>query len=688
MIVAASILPLLVVTCWLGYSDYVGLRQATFSQLSDVSRALVQVLDRELVARSGTIEVLGEDPGLRAGDLRGFEARARAALPSLPPGSSIVLADHTGQELVNSSRAAGEPLPQISNVEAVNRLVKSDIVRETWVSDLFIGASSQRPLVAVYATVRTDRNETYVLAIGWPANSLAAILATQHLPADSVGAIIDRNGTVIARTRDADSWVGAKVPGLLGAAITDRDEGTIENRTLDNVDVVTAWTRSAPSGWTVAIGESSASLTSTLLRNYLFIATAGLVAMLSGLSIVALVAGRLIKSISALRARAAAVGTGRETPFVSSTIAEIDAVHRALTLAARLIAERAKQRDSAEEQQRLLMAEIDHRVKNILANVQAIASLSLPSTPQTKSFSERLSALARVHNLLAQSRWRGTSLKTLVESTLAAYGGTAGQQVMIHGEDALLRPSSAQALSLILNELVTNSSKYGALSDPSGRLSVEFMHDVRSTEVVLHWIEWNSKPIPKPAATGFGSSLIDRLVRELPGTVERVYHDSGLECRILMSLSDYALPAAPPPTLPPHHASRTVEANTRILVVEDSTLAGLELCDIISEAGFTAIGPATSVTRAMTMLDEGELAVGVLDVNMNGEMVFPVAEAMQERNIPFIFVTGYGDDYVWPSQLRSAPRLRKPVQAFQLLDAISAAIVNTVLTRTASPSLE
>jgi two-component sensor histidine kinase/CheY-like chemotaxis protein len=309
--------------------------------------------------------------------------------------------------------------------------------------------------------------------------------------------------------------------------------------------------------------------------------------------------------------------------------------------------------------------------------------LSLPQTSQTKSFSERLSALARVHNLLAQSRWRGTSLKLLVESTLAAYSGAVGEQVIVRGEDALLRPSSAQALSLMLNELATNASKYGALSHPAGRLVVEFKHNSESTEVVIHWIEWNAQPISAPTTKGFGSILIDRLSRELPGTVERVFHETGLECRIGFSLSGYETAVVPPVALPQHHAVRVVRENTRILVVEDSALAGLELCEIVSEAGFVSVGPATSVSRALAMLGESKITLAVLDVNMNGELVFPVAEALRQRKIPFVFVTGYGDGYAWPSHLRDVPQLRKPVQAFQLLDAISATILNSAISRAA-----
>jgi two-component sensor histidine kinase/CheY-like chemotaxis protein len=680
LIVAASSMPLFAVTCWLGYSDYMRLRGATLSELSNVSRALVQVLDQELTARASLLHVLAEDPSLKASDLSKFDQRARAVLDVMPPDSTIILADKSGQEVFNTNVPLGGHLRQVSDPESVHKVIATG---EAWISDLFYGATSKRSLIAVYVPVRLNGEVASVLGVGFPANELISILNAQRLPQDSVAGILDRTGTIVARTRNPETWVGKRASGALEKKMSQEDEGTVEASTFEGLKVVTAWVRSRQTGWTIAIGQSSATLTATLLKNYIFVAIGGLLAVLSGLSIVALVAGRFIKSMFVLSSRAVGVGTGREPPFAPSEIEEIDEVHHALTLAAQLISERAKQRDSAEEQQRLLMAEIDHRVKNILANVQAIASLSLPQTPQTMSFGERLSALARVHNLLAQSRWRGTSLKMLVESTLAAYSGAIGEQVIIRGEDALLRPSTAQALSLMLNELATNASKYGALSDPAGRLVVEFKHNSESTEVVIHWIEWNEQPICAPTVKGFGSILIERLARELPGTVERVFHETGLECRISFSLSGYEAALTPAPVLPQHHAVRIIRENTHILVVEDSMLAALELCEIISEAGFVAVGPATSVSRALAMLDESQIALAVLDVNMNGELVFPVAEALQVRKIPFVFVTGYGDDYMWSSNLRDVPQLRKPVQAFQLLDAISATILNASISRAA-----
>jgi two-component sensor histidine kinase/CheY-like chemotaxis protein len=674
LVVATGVLPALAFTCWLVYVDYTRLRSATISQLTGVSGALSQVLEGELQGWSDVLVVLVDDPSLQSDNLAGFDQRAHASLKVLPPGSAILLTDPTGREFVNTNITFGTPLPRASDVGSLQQVVRRNSI---WISDLFVGAVQHRPMIGIYAPVRRDDGIVYILGLGVPAEAIAGILRMQQLPQGSIAGILDRNGVIAARTKDPDMWVGKQASPRLRELMRQTASGITESQNLDGVGMITAWDRSPRTGWTVVLGQPAATLTSTLFQSYLFIALAGVLALGSGVAIAALLAARIIRSMAALSHRAVAVGAGGSPSFSPSGIREIDDVNHALTLAAVLISERVKQRDSAEEQQRLLMAEIDHRGKNILANVQAIANQTLPNTPQTKSFGERLLALARVHNLLAQSHWRGASLMTLLDSTLQAYRATATEQITIRGDDALLRPSAAQALSLILNELATNANKYGALARSSGRLNVEIKRFRDTNNVVIHWIEWNPQPIQAPSQKGLGSILIERLARELPGKVDREYHKNGLECCITLSLSEFSPAAEAVPVLPKHHVAESGRENVEVMIVEDSALAGHELCSIVSEAGFEAIGPATSVDEAMQIVTKNKISFAILDVNLIGETVFPVAYALRERAIPFVFVTGYSDDYAYPSDLRSVRKLRKPVQAFPLLDAMSAAILGS-----------
>ena len=195
------------------------------------------------------------------------------------------------------------------------------------------------------------------------------------------------------------------------------------------------------------------------------------------------------------------------------------------------------ERKVMEERQSLLMAELDHRVKNMLAVVQSIATQSLPVGAATQAFFGRLRALANTHFLLAQSRWAGADLKSLIEEELAAYQSQGG--LRIDGPSVQLEPRAAQALALAIHELATNAAKYGVLSVPEGRVSVTW--SVRQNGKPILCLEWREQGGPKvepPRSKGFGSNLLERgLAYELGGTTDLDFRAEGLRCTMELPLS-------------------------------------------------------------------------------------------------------------------------------------------------------
>jgi two-component sensor histidine kinase len=189
----------------------------------------------------------------------------------------------------------------------------------------------------------------------------------------------------------------------------------------------------------------------------------------------------------------------------------------------------------ASEQLEILNAELHHRIKNNLATVQALSRATLRGSPDPKtfekSFSGRLEALGKTYDLLRTGPEAAT-IRDLVEAELRPFGGES-DRLTIDGPEVLLSSSAAVAVGMILHELTTNASKYGALAHPDGQLAVSWRDEVG--RVALRWSE--SMPPTTSIHTrggGFGSVLIDRLTRQLGGKVERRWEPQGLTLELLI----------------------------------------------------------------------------------------------------------------------------------------------------------
>jgi PAS domain S-box-containing protein len=196
------------------------------------------------------------------------------------------------------------------------------------------------------------------------------------------------------------------------------------------------------------------------------------------------------------------------------------------------------ERKLAEDRQRLLINELNHRVKNTLATVQAIAFQTLkgdiPVAEARSRFETRLQALSRAHNLLTDENWEGASLHRVVADA-TAYLADEQERFQVEGEEIWLAPRSALALSLALHELSTNAAKYGALSREGGRVRIGW--SVENGLLNLVWKEQGGPEVTPPAGRGFGSRLIERgLGTDLGGTARLAFEPDGLRCTVKASL--------------------------------------------------------------------------------------------------------------------------------------------------------
>jgi len=208
-----------------------------------------------------------------------------------------------------------------------------------------------------------------------------------------------------------------------------------------------------------------------------------------------------------------------------------------------------------QSQLRLLINELNHRVKNTLATVQSMAAQTLRNEPDPvvafEKFEARLMGLSRVHDILTRESWHGAELHEVVERALRPFD-EAGSRVGVDGPPVRLQPGGALTMALILHELATNALKYGALSNPDGRVDFSWTYDPATRLLEGRWIESGGPTVVEPTRKGFGSRLIERSLRgELKGAAVMDYRPEGLQCTL-----SARLPEAPPensdgnPTLP------------------------------------------------------------------------------------------------------------------------------------------
>jgi PAS domain S-box-containing protein len=351
---------------------------------------------------------------------------------------------------------------------------------------------------------------------------------------------------------------------------------------------------------------------------------------------------------------------------IGTAVASIDATDHIVRVSGVTID--ITERKLAEEHQELLAREVDHRARNALALVQSIVRLTRADTIDSyiSAVDGRIGALSRAHTLLAQSRWQGAHLAHLVEEELAAFRMGEPEKIVASGPDVSLEPRTAQTLALALHELATNAVKYGALSVPSGRVHANW--ELAAAALTLHWIESGGPCVTEPSSAGFGIRVISASIeRQLEGEAQFDWRPDGLHCSLTVPRRDRIGPM-------PRHAPglRAVaddrvslpirmESGNRVLLVEDEILVAMMMRDIINELGLEVLGPFGRMQDAMITAVHQDIDAGIIDINLGGEFVYPVADVLVARNIPFVFVTGYGVESVEPRFAR-IPIIKKPVQ--------------------------
>ena len=202
------------------------------------------------------------------------------------------------------------------------------------------------------------------------------------------------------------------------------------------------------------------------------------------------------------------------------------------------------ERKAWEQRQKLLMDELNHRVKNTLATVQSLAAQTARAARTPAAFRERfegrLIALSKAHDQLTVHHWESADLRELLSGSLAPYAAAGSERIILRGEDVVLRPRAVLTLAMAIHELTTNAAKYGALSVPGGRIEIHWQPvrgDKSRAQLRIDWIEQGGPAVTVPDQRGFGSKLIEgSIAAELGGTARLTFAPDGLRCEIVIPM--------------------------------------------------------------------------------------------------------------------------------------------------------
>lgn len=319
----------------------------------------------------------------------------------------------------------------------------------------------------------------------------------------------------------------------------------------------------------------------------------------------------------------------------------------------------------------LLVAELDHRVRNMLAIVQSLATQTARTQPNlaafAASFTGRLQSLASAQAILSDAKWAGADLHELVTSQLAITVGSS-EQTFVDGEPIFLPPQTAQQLTLMIHELATNAQRHGALSSSRGHVDVTWHFDGASVELL--WRESGGPQVERPGARGFGRKLIER-TGQLPYLKSQLeFRPDGVQCRIWVNISESEHDAMPyfNPTGPrdEERVSRSGwRTLRRVLIIEDDPLVTLRIEEALEDAGYLVVGPIHAANAVEAALEELAFDAVIIDSEIASVDVGDVLATLATHQRPVVLI---GSDMGGNGQQRGIPLPIVPEQIVETLN--------------------
>ena len=347
------------------------------------------------------------------------------------------------------------------------------------------------------------------------------------------------------------------------------------------------------------------------------------------------------------------------------------------------------EREKAQERQELLIAELNHRVRNILNLIRGLISQSKSETADINEFTEiiggRIYALARAHDQLTRESWDWSPLTDLITTEMEAYLGAKSDRVQLNGPNVMLKPEAFTTLSLVIHELTTNSAKYGSLSDSNGEIQITLSQEPDGS-LRIAWRESGGPAVKAPTRKGFGTTVIERSIPyELKGKVDLHYKLSGFEADIIIPESCVKFDSSKSARQSSEESAKlgkSLQDDTglpeRALVLDDNMIIALDAEETLLRFGAREVEVVASVSEALDALERSKFDFAILDINLGDETSDAVAKKAIAMGMPFVFVTGYGESSDLLERYNDPVIIQKPFDS----DALRSGILKAVGSQT------
>ena len=496
------------------------------SLLRTSTSAVNRAVEREISGMFSTLNFLSTSDSLQKGDHAALHSQATKALEGTDVYFLVI--DQSMRQLLNTRVPYGTPLGATSEpVSAGLALARG----ERMVSDLFFGKTAQQWVFNVYLPLRLANGEHVILTLTKNAEALRRAVNPDVLSPGWNAAVLDSNGTVIAST-DETQKTGTpfflRVVPALRLGVSTMGQGGVDYQ------VVTEF--SSLAGWRMIAWAKTSDVQAPAVSSFLWLAIGGVVfAALAAISAFG-IARVLSRDVRLLAQDARRLGHGERVAARPYAISELETVSQAL-------AEAADARVKSENEVRFLMREVAHRSKNQLTVIQAMLNQSAASAENASDFADtfrkRVAGLARSTDLMIANATDGVNLMELAKNQLKPFTPDDAGRVRIAGPAVRLDPQASQTLGMALHELSTNATKYGALANETGIVSLTWVTSGDNLNLV--WRE-SRATIDRQAIAesrkGFGSVVLERMLgMALDARLDLLVHDDGVEWRVTIPLA-------------------------------------------------------------------------------------------------------------------------------------------------------